>query len=175
MKKCIYLFLILFSSCAAPKVIALRGNYPQTPMVFYSDKSFDKVWDNIIDMFAQRGLSIRIIDRTSGLIISDKSKLTWSFENKAGVIEKPQAFVVLERIMQSYEDQPYRPTIVTGEWNIRIKQMENKTSINVNLTSIQATYGTAYYSSVTHSVMTPVDIAGKTTGVFENNIYEIIK
>ena len=66
------------------------------PIVSNSDQPFEKVWENVIDYFAQNGIPIRIIDKSSGLIISDKAKLSFTFENaKTGKMNHPDHFVVL--------------------------------------------------------------------------------
>lgn len=183
MKKLLCLFAVIyFISCTPTKVIPLTGTYPTTPIVFYSDKSFDKVWDNIIDMFAQKGISIRTIDRTSGLIVSDKTKLSWTFEDFKNEKHKrskaikfdPLAFVVVERIMNTWTSYPFIPDAVTGDWNIRIKKDGDRTSINVNLNNIYAVYEMDYYRE-THLAIAPVEVKGKTTGVFEKTIYDIVK
>ena len=83
----------LLSSCAPTKIIQLQGQYPSTPMIFNSEKSFDKVWDNLVDVFAQKGLSIKIIDRSSGLIISGKAILSATMEDKNGKPKNPEAFI----------------------------------------------------------------------------------
>jgi len=174
MKKLIaaVLFSLIGVSCGF-KVTPLKGNYPTTPIIYYSEKSFDKVWDNIIDLFAQKGLSIKIIDRSSGLIVSEKSHLSWSLEKKDGKLFDSTYYVVLERIAPKGSKFFYTPAQVTGEWNVRIKNDGGRTAINVNLTNIKATYGSSYYSG--GRIVEPVDIAGRTTGVFEKFIYEAIK
>lgn len=156
-------------------MLPLKGDYPPTPIISASDKSFDKVWDNVIDYFAQNGIPIKIIDKSSGLIISDKAKLTWSFEDKLGKLANSSAWVVLQKIMDPLHEKPYTPNYVSGEWNIRIKSNDGKTTINVNLYNIEATYGSYYYSSYTHSTIAPVKVEGKTTGVFENAISSAVK
>jgi hypothetical protein len=167
---------VLLSSCAmSTKVTALKGSYPIPPIIQSTDKSFDKVWDNIIDYFAQNGIPIRIIDRTSGLIISDKAFLTWSFEDKSGTLLHPRAFVVLEMINAKYEPKPFSPVSVTGEWNVRIKSVNGRTDINVNLFNIEATYGSYYYSAYAHTVVQPIKAGGHTTGVFEKSFYDAVK
>jgi hypothetical protein len=37
-------------------------------------------------MFAQKSLSIKIIDQSGGLIISEKSRLSWSLKKKDGTL-----------------------------------------------------------------------------------------
>lgn len=77
--------------------------------------------------------------------------------------------------MSNYDGRPFIPASVTGEWNVRIKNIDGKTSINVNLYNIEAIYGSSYYSSYTHSAMQPVRAEGKTTGEFEKKIYNAVK
>jgi hypothetical protein len=174
MKKCIYCFLFIFSACLSPKVIPLKGNYPSTPITFHSEKTVNAIWDNIIDFFAQKGLSIKIIDKSSGLIISDNSKLSYSFENKYGKIKDTTAWVILNTIIDRYKN-PYKPNSVSGSWNIRIKNDGTGTLINVNLVNIKAVYGSYYYSEYSHTIVEPVDVKGNTTGKFEQLIYDYIK
>ena len=171
-----FLFALAVSLVAcSPKIYPLKGSYPQTPIVRFSDNSFDKVWEKTIDFFAENGIPIRIIDKSSGLIISDKANLTWSFEDKNGKLVNPMAFVAIPSVMDQDKFKPYRPESVTGEWNVRIKAVEGKASINVNLYNITATFGRSYYSTFTHSIVEPVKLDGRTTGVFEKKISDAVK
>jgi hypothetical protein len=175
-KRSFFIFSIfLLQSCFTQKVIPLKGTYPPTPIVYNSDNSFDKVWDKTIDYFAQNGIPIRIIDKSSGLIISDKSKLSWSFEDKKGKIENPNVFVVIPSVMDVDRGRPFKPESVMGEWNIRIKSSGSGSSINVNLYNIQATYGRSYYSSYSHSIIEPITLEGRTTGMFEKELSDMVK
>ena len=78
--------LFFVASCASTKinVIPLKGTYPVTPIQITTEKKFDEVWEKLVDVFAQKGLSIKIIDRSSGLIVSDRSLLTATVENNDG-------------------------------------------------------------------------------------------
>lgn len=163
----IVLSILLLSSCT-PGFTALRGNYPQTPIINYTDKPKDQVWDNIIDFFAQKGIPIKIIDKSSGLIVSDKANLSWSYEDKKGKLFQPSAFAAIRKFMYPNISKPVNPEKVTGEWNIRIKETNGKTSINVNLYNIEGTYQIGNSSSLR-------DPNGKTTGVFEQLIYDAVK
>ena len=110
-------------------------------------------------------MSIKIIDKSSGLIVSEKTKLSWTREDKKGNLINPGAFVVV----QSYNTMAQAVlSYVTGDWNVRIKPLENgKTSINVNLVNIKATNtGAKLYGLYEY------DIPAKSTGVFEKTIAE---
>ena len=170
-----YLFyavtLLLFSGCAT-KVIPLKGHYVDKPYEIISDKTKDQVWDKIIDFFAQNGLSIKIIDKSSGLITSDKTRLSWTMENKDGTLFKPDRWIVIEKISLLGSGAFVTPTSVTGDWNIRIKDAgDNKTIINVNLVNIQAK---ATYSNG-REILQEIEIKALSTGIFEKTIADAVK
>src|ERR1035438_5191369 len=76
--KAIYFLLflsIVFVGCG-PTLQVVKGNYQSKPFEIYSDKSQDEVWKRIIELFSTNGISIRLIDKSSGLIVSDKNSFT---------------------------------------------------------------------------------------------------
>ncbi len=165
-------FLLLLSACSV-KMIPIKGNYPSTPIIYTSEKTKDAIWDNLIDFFAQNGLSIKIIDRSSGLIIASSTALVWTYEDKKGVVYNKTAWVVLPKMYDQGQDKVLKPDAVTGEWNVRLKETDGKTSININLVNIQEIHYavSGYYG---HSQETKA-LAGRTTGKFEQMIYDRIK
>jgi hypothetical protein len=171
MKKFAFLLSIcsLFLSCSL-KYYPLKGTYPTPPIIEHSDKPVDEVWSNIIDLFSQKGISIKIIDKSSGLIISTQSEIFATFENKKGEPINPSAFVVVER--NNIEEQEGRKAPlypVLGEWNIRIKNDSGRTSINVNIVNITSERQLGY------GRVEKFDPHAHTTGVFEKLIFEKIK
>jgi hypothetical protein len=178
MKKMLFLASFLIASCSTSlKIIQPQGKYPAPPIITTSSKSFDQVWDGIIDFFAQNGVPIKIIDKSSGLIISEQNKLKWSYEKPDGSLYLPSAYAVLPKIMKPMSSTSwYSPENVTGEWNVRIKKMsDGTTSINVNLYNIQAMFGRTYYSEYLHTIIEPVKVDAKTTGNFEMAIENMVK
>jgi hypothetical protein len=168
MKKIITIFVItILSSCGAPP--HLQGKYQDTPFQIETSKSIDDIWSNIIDLFATQGLSIRIIDKSSGLITSDKTSflLFYSYEDKYGKLYKPDAFIVLNGI-KNFLGEYLNPQIVEGEWNVRVKRVENKTIINVNLINIFAKYTSP------SDPKTSYNLEAKSTGKFEQKIADIV-
>lgn len=167
-----FLLLTMLGGCSI-KTVALKGSYPDKPFEVVADKPTDKVWDNIIDFFATKGLSIRIIDKSSGLIVSDKTALVWSYEDGKGMLISRDAWIAVPKQIDPGTNKPIPFVSITGDWNIRIKeQSPGKTLINVNLVNIQS-------QAVVHNLLTPptiISVVGaKTTGVFEKMIADIIK
>lgn len=190
MKRVTYALLLLTAiiatSCGTIKTIPLKGNYPTMPTVINSNKHFEEVWDKLIDLFAQKGLSIKVIDRSSGLIVSDRSLLKTTIEDTKGIIEDPTAWVVVpkEHNPISGRDEAVSgsssgvyakkmiPNDVIGDWNVRIKKnTDGTTSINVNIVNVR-------YEDIAPGANYKKEFnlySYKSTGVFENLIYSAIK
>lgn len=173
MKKVPFLLIFICTLCqCTPKIVPLKNSYQDKPFTGLSDNNKDAVWDKIVDFFAQNGLSIRIIDRSSGLIISNPT----THESTKGGLINPDAFVVLNKVYYPGATRYMQPINVTGEWNIRIKSApDNKTNINVNLVNIS--YNT-YPESQTVIVKDKKYVQmfqTKSTGKFEEKIFNIVK
>ena len=111
-----------------------------------------------------------MIDKSSGLIISSETELTWTFENNKAQLIKPNAWIVIAKQINPNNNMPIKPTMISGEWNIRIKQQsQTETLINVNLVSPK--YITAFSQIATQFTKGTF----QSTGVFENWIYNTIK
>lgn len=186
MKYLIIVFAIIATSCTASKPIPLSGNYTQTPIVIQSANSFDVTWDKLIDIFAQQGLAIKLIDRSSGLIVSEKSKLTSTIENKDGSLARPLAFIAVPSVMEFSKRVPisgyFKPgpyakesqikyNDVYGDWNVRIKKTETGSTINVNINNVM------YESyNANAKIYVPTALYGyKSTGIFEKQLADLIK
>lgn len=166
----VILFTLLVTSCA-PKIYTLKGAYPSPPIVYQSDKNFETIWSNVIDLFAQKGIPIQLVDKSSGLIVSGSAALTWSFEDKMGSLLKNDAWVVIPKMIDKGNNKLLKPYAVYGTWNIRIKPDGSKTSINTNLYNISAVYTNP--AAYTKPAMSIAD--GRSTGNFEKFIYDLVK
>lgn len=185
MKRTLSLLLfVTLISCSA-KIIPLKGQYPATPMIFNTENSFEKSWDKLIDIFAQKGLAIKLIDKSSGLLISERSLLTATTENKEGVIVNKTAFVVIPKIIENGATYTATGKIIDpskdkkknvsypvyGEWNVRIKSSSSGSTVNVNINNV--TYDE--YSNKAKMSFSKALNTYRSTGAFENLIYDLIK
>lgn len=164
-------FVIFSLTSCGIKVIPIKGTYQNVPFEIETEKSFDQVWDNVVDLFAKKGLSIVVIDRSSGLIVSKPGSLIYTYENSNGQLLNPNAWVVIPKIIDKGSNKVVKNATVQGEWNVRIKEKNGKTVINVNLVNITA-------SVMSFNTMNPyfeVLTDAKSTGVFEKYISEFIK
>lgn len=185
----IFVLSFIVLSCHIPKPLAVQGtNYPKLPILVKSDKSFEDVWGNIIDLFAQNGISIKIIDKSSGIIISDKTEFISTTEDDNNNIVNPDAHIVVGHKFDPGSNKyvPINRSLthgknlypIYGEWNIRVKMDGNECIVNVNIVNL--TYDEPQSTSINSSNVFLVSRKilpdfFRTTGVFENKIAEIIK
>lgn len=155
---------IMATSCA-PQQMVLKGNYAEKPFEVTINKPIEVVWSNIIDFFATKGISIKIIDKSSGLVVSEKTSFAnnYTIENEDGSLKNPSAYIVVAP--WKYYGATFGPQELSAEWNIRIKSLpDNKTSVNVNLTNVQGSYSR---SGTQNSEPLYFTYSGKSTGKFE--------
>jgi hypothetical protein len=151
----------------------LIGNYPVSPVIGYSDKSPDKVWNIIIDYLTQNGMSFKT-DSSIGLIISKKSRLPASYENENGILYYPDSYLVLEAEITQSGFRPRRPNFnIMGDWYFLVENKNGKTSVKISLLKINAFGEPVYHNSGERQIL--FNPNGRTTGVFENSIFDIIK
>ncbi len=175
MKKYIFISaLCMLSACFYVKITPIQGKYAQTPVTFTSESDFETVWDKLIDLFMQKGISIKLIDRSSGIIVSDRAYFPATYELKNGGLKDPDAFLVLPKYYYSTTKKTVTVANnekVSGEWNVRIKEKNGVTSINVNIVNVRYyTYNSdykSYYEQLTEEF--------QSTGNFEKIIADFIR
>ena len=152
---------------------ALRGNYPPGPMIGYSDKPFEEVWKRISDYLLQNNMNIKA-DSSKGLIISKKSKLSASYENENGVLYHPDSDIVLQAEVTSNNFKPRRPDfMIMGDWYIKVEKGSDKTSVTISLLKIKALGQPIEDRAGARDIY--FNPHGRSTGVFENMIFDKIR
>jgi len=130
------LVAFFFQNCTY-NAVPLKGSYQKGPVKTKVDLSFEKAWEKSIDMIAATGMSVKLIDKASGLIIGESSSF-WglvTIEDKKGKILNPDYYIVRERTPPERTPFPYN---AIATWNLRVKSIqEQSTVISVNLHSIK--------------------------------------
>lgn len=175
MKNIITLLIIslTLTSCGSIKAIPIKGTYLEKPFIVYTDKTIDEVWSKVIDIFATKGITIKIIDKASGLIVTEDYSFlkSYTFETVTGKPANPNAMVVCSRIVNGLGDHMI-PEKITGSWNVRVKSENGKTVININITNLVAS---RYFPPSQYTVKQTLYLDVKSTGKFEEQIAEMIK
>jgi hypothetical protein len=174
MKKFLPIFL-LFASCA-PKLIPLKNNYDTKPFELTTSSDFETVWGKIIEMFAKKGIGVKIIDKSSGFIVAQNTTAPITTEDKNGKLLNPNAWAVTQKLYDPGSRKYFYAKEGTIEWNIYIKRnIDNTTTININLidvTTVTSVYSLGYTVAPTTKTF---KTRALTTGVFEKQIAEQIK
>ena len=154
------LSMCLFS-CSSVKT--LQGYYENTYTI-ESSKSFDEVWDNVIDYFAQNAIPISMMEKDSGLIISTKVSVPQTVEVN-GKPYDPNAFVVVP----NYNIKNIATATMT--FNVRVRKYDEKIKVTVTTSDVQG----YYWQLNTITLMSDkVAVNGSSTGVFERRLAELI-
>jgi len=136
MKKILLISFIIFIQSCIPKVIPLKGKYQEGPVVSKIDRPLSKVWESIIDLIAETGMSIKMIDKSSGLILSEDADFygTMSHEDNKGNLLDSKAYIASERMDSEF---PQRDLIFYNsdvKWTARAKEIkEGVTTVSLVL------------------------------------------
>lgn len=159
-------YLLLCVSAIAQQPIPkgqplLKGTYQTSAYIDSSNKSFEEVWEKVIDVIAENGISIKVIDKTSGIITTETHSFITSFTlEKNGAPKNPDAWIVVrDEGMGNIET-------LTGNFNIRVKVQEGNTIISIKINNIKANK---------YMFGTSVPFPAQSTGVFEKLIIESVK
>ena len=157
--------MILLSSCSY-KFIPLRGTYPKSSIVI--DKSFNDVWNNVIDFVSENGYSFTYLDKENGLIVFKSSLIySFTFEDNDGKPINPDAYFVLPIFTseQGYDKRVISSINIICNWNIRVRALNDKTKVSINF----------YDSDITYLKTSYPNIRFASTGKFEKEAFEKIK
>ncbi len=171
----LFLALILVSCVVNP--VPMKGTYI-SDRTFIIDKPLEDTWSKCIDLIASKGYGINLIDKSSGLIVTNKTDFisVFTYEDDKGGLEKPEAYVVIDgrRIIAGSEKIKVKPVSILGNWNLRVKKIdENKTSVTVNITDLKGYINAVSYAYSVQSQS--VTIPAYSTGVFEKWVSEQLK
>lgn len=170
MKRLITIIVVsmLLQSCG-PTITPLIRDYSKVHNTFYTDMPKDEVWGKIVELFSTNGIGISLIDKSSGLIISNKTDFitTTTTEMPNGDLVDNKAYIVRERKDMGLGE--VRPFSVNGTWNIRVFEKDGKSGVNINLTNI-------YAGITSHAGYQSFELTfnAKSTGNFERMIMDSI-
>lgn len=166
-KALLLLVIACFYSCAPAKVYPLRDKYLDGPFTVTTVKSFDKAWDATVDFFTQLGIPIRVVEKASGLIVSERMDLysQANYEDiKTGQIKNSKAWIGVETRKEGRAH--VKPTRISRDWNVRLKESNGQTVVAINLVNIKAVRIYEGYEAGSFKA--------KSTGVFEKSVADWI-
>ena len=167
------LFLLLLPAIAlAQKNRPLTGSYPASPYSFSVAKPCKEVWGAIMAMEDEEGDSIATVVPKDFLLVSSPAWTPVTTEKGDGSLNNPGAYFVAPTIWDNDNGnwELRTPTTVRFQYCIHLIGCESgKTSGEIKLIHIQPEK--AVQNGLT-SENVPVDIPIKSTGVFEQKLYD---
>lgn len=165
MKNLIILTILIIVSSACSIIVPVQQTYVTSPVSATTTKSFEEVWVKIIDILSTKGIQIKLLDKSSGLIVSEPYRLSTTWEDiNTGKLADEAAYVVADKYY--FMDNFNSSYISTGTFNIRVKTQESQTIVVVNLVNIN--------SSNILPGQPPKVLDSKTTGVLEKELLQTI-
>jgi hypothetical protein len=137
----------------------LQGKYLDAPSEITLTRSADSTWLKISEIFADRGLKVKSIDKSKGQIITAKTSFisAYTFEGKDGQLENTQAWVVLPKVFS--KEKQWIPKSIYSKWNIQIAEtIGGRTMVKVDPVVLCTYHPNAF---------TVAEVSGRSTGVLE--------
>jgi hypothetical protein len=153
------LILIVCMNCCNPNSLPIKGKYADSHSEITLNKSADSIWLKVTNLFVAKGLMVKSIDKVKGQIVTTKTPFisAYTFEDKDGQLEEPQAWVVLSKVF--LKKKQWIPKKIYSQWSIQISEIaEGRTLVKVDPVVI-----CTYYPNG----ITSVEDRGQSTGTLE--------
>jgi hypothetical protein len=115
-------------------VIATPFLQPPTPYTFTTTLSKDQIWRKIVTLFTHNGISIKVVDKNSGIIQSEKIGLG-THCNAEGQGDST-AWALFNRVPAGYYLQ--YPQLMNGELMLSVDENQGKTYVSIQLFNLFA-------------------------------------
>jgi hypothetical protein len=158
------------------KLVPLQRTYQDKPYEF-SSTSKEEAWKKIINFFTSKGLTIKSIDKNSGLITTENTSFlnSYTWENKNGSLTNPNAFVVCNKVRAPFTyTRALKPDIITGQWVIRLKEEGARIIITTRLTNATGKVVIDNSASYDQGPEESYNLTVQSTGIFEKTIEEAL-
>lgn len=156
------------------KIVPLKYAYQQDAYEFKINSNKDKAWDQLIDLFTKNGLAINTLNKADGVITTERTSFlsSYTWENKHGTIMNSDAMVVCGRYRGMFTLGPsFRPTNLTGQWVVRLKEQEGSTFVVVKLANASGEiFARSPNANPSGEYSSPYALQVRSTGVFERSI-----
>jgi len=130
------LICILSTFSCNNELIPLEQTYQDNPYEFSVSATKDEVWTKLVQLLTSKGLAIKTIDKSNGLITTDNISFlnSYSFENNDGGLTNPNAFVVCTKVRGPFTfTASLKPDAISGQWTVLTKQADDKTLVDIKL------------------------------------------
>lgn len=157
--------ITLLNSCSTSK--GLLSNAYNAQKTFTTKQSFDHVWDNVIDLFAENGITVTNMEKASGFIAANGIEFNdnYTVENKKDKHYNPNAYFIIP-------NGKFDTAKITANFNVRVRQNDDNTvTVSINLPNLT---GRTYKRDIWTGIPSVKDVEVASTGVFEQMLFALI-
>lgn len=166
--------VLLFASCA-PKIVPPIGVYESKSVEQTYTGQFEIIWEKVIAMFSKKGISVKVIDKSSGFISVHYPTAPFTTEDKGGKLVDSNAWVVTAKIYDPIGRKYYSGNEGPIDWNIYIRKTTDKvTTVNIKLVD-DPTILNFYSPGYIENAKRTYKVKAYSTGVFERLLAEQIR
>lgn len=144
------IFTVLILEACTNRGVPLQNKYQDTPVKARFSTSFENVWESIIDFIASTGQDVQMIDKESGLILSDiqiAHGRDMTNEDNKGQLINPEALIAVSRYTNDFPKRELPFYTASAKWTIRVKSLDsNQTVVHVLVHVREITSGMVKYS-----------------------------
>lgn len=151
--------LVIIGACSS-NIVLVKGKYSDAPLEITTAKHVDSIWSTITQLFNEKGLTIKKLEKEKGVIVTAKSRSfipAYSFEDSTGNLIEPEAWIAMR---QTYiNNKKWTPHNIYCKWNIHV------TEIGKGLSTIKV--DTAVVCIWYPNMFTSMEDEGRSTGKLE--------
>ena len=173
MKKYLLIICCLIGLCSCSeftyKFTKLKNKYQETVMTDTLNMNYNTVWYKLIDFIADNNINVRILDKESGLIMTEKINFNkkYTYEDKNGNPLSKDRYIICGNQFQGATQ--VHPNSVTGFLIFQLKQSTKSNILKVNLID---EIGVFDYST---NSLSSLNFECVSTGVLEKQIFDSVK
>jgi len=127
--------------------------------VYHAD--YDKVWESIIEAFAQNNVPIRTLDKNSGLVVSEDQYVPFTTRYGTKIVDTEYCDCGGGGSLQSYSE-------LSGKFNVFVKSLSaSETEVQVN----------AFFKARVYNDLSGAPIGWlncTSTGAFESKLFSVL-
>lgn len=156
---------LVLTSCSVSK--PMLNNRYDAQKTFSTEQSFDHVWNNVIDLFAQNGITVTNMEKASGFIAANGIEFNdhYTVENINDKRYNPNAYFVIP-------NGKFDTVKITASFNVRVRKNDDNTvTVSINLPNLK---GQTYKRDIWTGIPSIKNVEVASTGMFEQMLFDII-
>jgi hypothetical protein len=164
---------VSLSSCKTYKQVPLSKVYKSNPVAIVKVPGLlkDQAWDRAVRLFAERNISIKMIDKSSGFIQSDLVSFVTAYQIDSAPVPPYPVYVLTQQ--ESGFNTVLQPSYITGYLKVFILNDSSQTEVRVNIEDLRSYHIAEVHhrSSVTYNELNRTVVS---TGTLESQVAEYI-